>query len=209
MFNVLLQLLDDGRLTDGHGRTVDFKNTVVIMTSNAGVETIRRESRLGFVTGGGSGVDREGYDKMREKVLTEVRKTFRPEFLNRVDEIIVFHELGVEQLRHIVDLMAKDVEERLEDMAIDLEITEDAKGWLAKVGYDPVYGARPLRRAIEKYVENPLATLILKGEFKEGSTVVVDLEGEELTFKAKGGEAPSPNGHRKGRKSSKAKAAAG
>jgi ATP-dependent Clp protease ATP-binding subunit ClpC len=206
VFNVLLQLLDDGRLTDGHGRTVDFKNTVVIMTSNAGVETIRRESRLGFVTGGGSGVDREGYDKMREKVLTEVRKTFRPEFLNRVDEIIVFHELGAEQLRHIVDLMAKEVEERLEDMAIGLEITEDAKGWLAKVGYDPVYGARPLRRAIEKYVENPLATLILKDEFKEGSTVVVDLEGEELTFKAKGGEAPSPNGHRKGRKAAKTKA---
>ncbi|AKG54299.1 ClpB protein [Dehalogenimonas sp. WBC-2] len=182
VFNVLLQLLDDGRLTDGHGRTVDFKNTVVIMTSNAGVETIRRESRLGFVTGAGD--NREGYEKMRDKVMAEVRKAFRPEFINRIDEIIVFHELGEEQLRHIVDLMAKDVEERLADMAIGLQITEAAKGWLAKMGYDPVYGARPLRRAIEKYVENPLATRILKGDFKEGSTIVVDLAGEELIFKA-------------------------
>jgi ATP-dependent Clp protease ATP-binding subunit ClpC len=205
VFNVLLQLLDDGRLTDGHGRTVDFKNAVVIMTSNAGVETIRRESRLGFVTAPGAD-GREGYEKMREKVLGEVRKAFRPEFLNRIDEIIVFHELAEEQLRHIVDLMAKDVEQRLEDMAIGLAITEAAKGWLAKVGYDPVYGARPLRRAIEKYVENPLATRILKGDFKEGSTVVVDLEGEELTFKVKETEPPSDNGHRKGRKSVKTKA---
>ena len=205
VFNVLLQLLDDGRLTDGHGRTVDFKNAVIIMTSNAGVETIRRESRLGFVTAPGAD-GREGYEKMREKVLGEVRKAFRPEFLNRVDEIIVFHELNEEQLRHIVDLMAREVEERLEDMAIGLAITEAAKGWLAKVGYDPVYGARPLRRAIEKYVENPLATRILKGDFKEGSTVVVDLAGEELSFKAKGTEPPSGNGHRKGRKAAKTKA---
>ncbi len=207
VFNVLLQLLDDGRLTDGHGRTVDFKNAVIIMTSNAGVETIRRESRLGFVTAPGAD-GREGYEKMREKVLGEVRKMFRPEFLNRVDEIIVFHELNEEQLRHIVDLMAREVEQRLEDMAIGLAITEAAKGWLAKVGYDPVYGARPLRRAIEKYVENPLATRILKGDFKEGSTIVVDLEGEELTFKVKGTEPPSGNGHRKGRKSAKVKAKA-
>lgn len=203
VFNVLLQLLDDGRLTDGHGRTVDFKNTVVIMTSNAGVETIRRESRLGFATGG-NGDGREGYEKMQEKVLGEVRKMFRPEFINRVDEIIVFHELAAEQLRQIVDLMAREVEQRLEDMSIGIVITEAAKSWLAKVGYDPVYGARPLRRAIEKYVENPLATRILKGDFKEGSTVVVDLEGEELIFTAKGEEVPTGDGHRKTRKAAKA-----
>ncbi len=199
VFNVLLQLLDDGRLTDGHGRTVDFKNTVVIMTSNAGVEMIRRESRLGFSTGG-NGDGKEGYEKMQEKVLGEVRKTFRPEFLNRVDEIIVFHELGEEQLRHIVDLMAKEVEQRLEDMSIGIVITEAAKGWLAKVGYDPVYGARPLRRAIEKYVENPLAGRLLKGDFTEGSTIVVDLEGDALIFTAKGEEKLNSDGHRKRRK---------
>ncbi|TFG46163.1 MAG: AAA family ATPase, partial [Dehalococcoidia bacterium] len=203
VFNVLLQLLDDGRLTDGHGRTVDFKNTVIIMTSNAGVETIRRESRLGFVTGGAG--DKEGYEKMKDKVLAEVRKQFRPEFINRVDEIIVFHELTEEQLRHIVDLMAKDVEERLEDMAIGLQITDAAKVWLAKVGYDPIYGARPLRRALEKYVENPLATRILKGDFKKGSTVIVDLEGEELVFKA-GDESSVKERPRKKMKTSKSKA---
>ena len=207
VFNVLLQLLDDGRLTDGHGRTVDFRNTVVIMTSNAGVETIRRESRLGFATGG-NGDGREGYEKMQEKVLGEVRKMFRPEFLNRVDEIIVFHELGEEQLRQIVDLMAKEVEQRLEDMAIGIVITEAAKGWLARIGYDPVYGARPLRRAIEKYVENPLAGRLLKGDFKEGATIVVDLEGDELTFVTKGEELPSGNGHRKGRKAAQTAAKA-
>ncbi|MEL7562638.1 AAA family ATPase [Dehalogenimonas sp. 4OHTPN] len=196
VFNALLQLLDDGRLTDGHGRTVDFKNTVVIMTSNAGVETIRRESKLGFVTAAG-GDGRENYDRMRDKVMAEVRKAFRPEFLNRVDEIIVFHELGQEQLRHIVDLMAREVEQRLEDLEIGLEITESAKGWLAKAGYDPVYGARPLRRAIEKHVENPLATRILKGDFKEGSTVIVDVEAEELTFKSKSDEAPPAKVSRK------------
>ncbi|MGI2335953.1 MAG: ATP-dependent Clp protease ATP-binding subunit [Dehalogenimonas sp.] len=202
VFNVLLQLLDDGRLTDGHGRTVDFKNTVVIMTSNAGVETIRRESRLGFVTGNGADA-KEGYEKMKDKVLGEVRKQFRPEFLNRVDEIIVFHELAEDQLRHIVDLMAKDVEGRLEDMDIALEITEAAKGWLAKVGYDPAYGARPLRRAIEKYVENPLATRILKGDFKEGSTIVVDLEGQELVFTGKGEPGQSGAAPAKSKKSKK------
>ncbi|KTB47571.1 ATPases with chaperone activity, ATP-binding subunit [Dehalogenimonas alkenigignens] len=203
VFNALLQLLDDGRLTDGHGRTVDFKNTVVIMTSNAGVETIRRESKLGFVTAAG-GDGRENYDRMRDKVMAEVRKAFRPEFLNRVDEIIVFHELGQEQLRHIVDLMAREVEQRLEDLEIGLEITESAKGWLAKVGYDPVYGARPLRRAIEKHVENPLATRILKGDFKEGSTVIVDVEADGLTFKPKSDEAPPVKVSPKKRRNAKA-----
>ena len=186
VFNTLLQLLDDGRLTDGHGRTVDFRNTVVIMTSNAGVELIRRQGAIGFTSQKGSTASqKKSYEDMKEKVLAEVRKTFRPEFLNRLDEIIVFHELTEEQLRQIVELMVKDLQHRLVEHKLDLELTEEAKSWLVKTGYDPQYGARPLRRAIERYVENPLSSKVLAGEFKDGDTVVVDLEGEQLTFKVR------------------------
>jgi len=184
VFNALLQVLDDGRLTDGHGRTVDFKNTVVIMTSNAGVETIRRESGIGFATRK-EDKDQSRYEAMRDKVLEEVKKTFRPEFLNRLDEIIVFHELNEEQLRQIVDLLAKDLQKRLEERKLGVEMTDKAKSWIARVGYDPVYGARPLRRALEKYVENPLAIKVLAGEFKEGDTILVDAADDGLTFTAK------------------------
>ena len=185
VFNSLLQLLDDGRLTDGHGRTVDFKNTVVIMTSNAGVELIRRETAMGFATPrGGAKARKQDYEGMKEKVLGEVRKSFRPEFINRIDEIVVFHELTEEQLRSIVDLMVKDLQERLAEREIGIELTEAAKSWLAKEGFDPVYGARPLRRAIERYVENPLSTKLLQGEFKEKDKVVVDLGEGELMFTA-------------------------
>ncbi|HEY32838.1 MAG TPA: AAA domain-containing protein [Dehalococcoidia bacterium] len=183
VFNTMLQLLDDGRLTDGHGRTVDFKNTVIIMTSNVGVELIRREGAIGFTSRkGGTAAQKQGYEDMKEKVLTEVRKTFRPEFLNRLDEVIVFHELTEEQLRQIIELMVKDLQQRLIERKLDLELTDEAKSWLAKTGYDPQYGARPLRRAIERYVENPLSSKVLAGEFKDGDTVVVDLEDEQLTF---------------------------
>ena len=186
VFNSLLQVLDDGRMTDGHGRTVDFKNTVVIMTSNAGVELIKRESAIGFTTRKDqTKAQKSNYEDMREKVMTEVKKTFRPEFLNRLDEIIVFHELTEEQLRQVVDLLAKDLQKRLAERKLSVEITEKAKSWLAKEGYDPVYGARPLRRALEKYVENPLAVKVLGGEFKEGDTIVVDAGNEGLTFTAK------------------------
>ncbi len=183
VFNSLLQVLDDGRLTDGHGRTVDFKNTVVIMTSNTGVELIKRESALGFTTQKETArTKKQSYEDMKEKVMTEVRKTFRPEFLNRLDEIIVFHELNEEQLRSIVDLMIKDLEKRLEERKLTLVMTDSAKSWIAKVGFDPVYGARPLRRAVERYVENPLSTKVLKGEFKEGDSITVDVADDELTF---------------------------
>ncbi|MFC1893326.1 ATP-dependent Clp protease ATP-binding subunit [Chloroflexota bacterium] len=186
VFNSLLQLLDDGRLTDGHGRTVDFKNTVVIMTSNAGVELIKRETAIGFATGKGEDKARkDSYESMKEKVMGEVKKTFRPEFLNRLDETIVFHELTEEQLRSIVDLMVQDLQKRLAERKVGIEVTPAAKSWLAKEGFDPVYGARPLRRAIERFVENPLSTRLLRGEFKEGDTVIVDLEKDELTFTAK------------------------
>jgi ATP-dependent Clp protease ATP-binding subunit ClpC len=122
---------------------------------------------------------------MQAKVMIEVKKTFRPEFLNRLDEIIVFHELSEEQLRQVVDLLAKDLQKRLAERKLSVEITEKAKSWLAKEGYDPVYGARPLRRALEKYVENPLAVKVLGGEFKEGDTIIVDTADEGLTFTPK------------------------
>jgi ATP-dependent Clp protease ATP-binding subunit ClpC len=186
VFNTLLQILDDGRLTDGHGRTVDFKNTVVIMTSNAGVELIKRETTLGFATPKDEARARkQGYEAMREKVMTEVKKAFRPEFLNRLDEIIVFHELTEAQLRDVVELMVKDLQKRLAERKLRMEVTEEAKAWLAKEGYDPVYGARPLRRAIERYVGNPLSAKLLRGEFKEGDTIMVDLGEEGLTFMAR------------------------
>jgi len=185
VFNSLLQVLDDGRLTDGHGRTVNFTNTVIIMTSNAGVELIKRENNLGFATQKDEGATgKSSYQQMKDKVIAEVKKTFRPEFLNRIDEIIVFHELTEEQLRSIVDLMVKDLQQRLVERKIALKISDDAKSWLAKIGYDPVYGARPLRRAIEQYVENPLSSRILRGEFDENDTIKVSKGADGLTFKA-------------------------
>ena len=186
VFNTLLQILDDGRLTDGHGRTVDFKNCVIIMTSNAGVELIKREMALGFAKPRDEAkAKKQSYEAMKEKVMGEVKKTFRPEFLNRLDEIIVFHELTEEQLRNIVELMVKDLQKRLAERKLGIELTEKAKSWLAREGYDPTFGARPLRRAIERYVENPLSTKLLRGEFKEGDTVKVNLGDEGLTFTAK------------------------
>jgi len=183
VFNILLQILDDGRLTDGHGRTVDFKNSVIIMTSNVGVELIKRDMTIGFAAQRDEARTRkQSYDNMKEKVLGEMKKTFRPEFLNRIDEIIVFHELTEDQLRNIVDLLIKDLQGRLADRKLGVELTERAKSWLAKVGYDPQYGARPLRRAIERYVENPLSTKLLRGEYSPGDTIIGDLDDDGLTF---------------------------
>ncbi len=188
VFNTLLQIMDDGRLTDGQGRTVDFKNTVIVMTSNAGVELIKREGQLGFATKRDSAeTQKSKYEAMKEKVMGEVRKLFRPEFLNRLDEIIVFHELSKENLRQIVDLNIKDLEKRIGERKVGLELTDKAKDWLSEKGYDPVFGARPLRRVIERYVENPLSSKLLRGELKEGDTIKVDVDKEkdELTFKSK------------------------
>ncbi|MFC2044147.1 ATP-dependent Clp protease ATP-binding subunit [Chloroflexota bacterium] len=186
VFNTLLQVFDDGRLTDGHGRTVDFKNTLVIMTSNAGVELINKERSFGFASKKDeTKTGQQDYKEMREKVMAEVRKTFRPEFLNRLDDIIVFHELTAEQLRQIVDLIITDLEKRLAERKLEIEVSDVAKSWLAKIGFDPIYGARPLRRAVERYVENPLSTKVLRGEFKEGDTIVTDLAGDSLTFSIK------------------------
>jgi len=167
VFNVLLQILDDGRLTDGHGRTVDFKNTVVIMTSNVG-------SHLILAYRGGD--DPESFEQMKKEVLEVLRQQFRPEFLNRVDEIVVFHSLSREHLKQIVDIQLERLRARLAERHIVLELTERAKEHLALAGYDPSYGARPLKRVIQKELETPLGRLLLKGDIKDGQTVSVDFD---------------------------------
>ncbi len=174
VFNVLLQVLDDGRLTDGHGRTVDFRNTVVIMTSNIGSLHIQE-----MLT---SWSDEE---QIHKGVMEELRKFFRPEFLNRVDEIIVFHALNKELLMKIVDIQLNRMKKYLKDKHIDIELTNEAKGYLAEIGFDPLYGARPLKRAIQKEILTPLATKLLEGTFKEGDIIEVDMERDKLIFRSK------------------------
>jgi len=188
VFDTLLQIMDDGRLTDGHGRTVNFKNTIIIMTSNVGMETIKRESQIGFsVRKDKATTEKQNYEDMKKKVEDDLKSKFRPEFLNRLDDFIVFHELTKEQLRKIVDIILKDLDARLNLRKISLELTDSAKDWLLEKGYDPVYGARPLRRTIERFVENSLSSQLLRGQLKEGDVVKVDKDKEkdELTFKTK------------------------
>lgn len=183
VFNILLQILEDGRLTDGKGRTVNFKNTILIMTSNVGASTIRKQRSLGFSASGNEA--EESYERMKENVLEELRKTFRPELLNRLDEIIVFHQLDEADLSKIVTLMLKDVAKRLEDLDIHVEFTEASKKVLTKAGFDLNYGARPLRRAIQKTVEDRLSEEMLGGRIKKGDHILVDADGEELKFNKK------------------------
>ncbi|MEA4909183.1 MAG: AAA family ATPase [Anaerolineaceae bacterium] len=179
VWNALLQILDDGRLTDGQGRVVDFRNTVLIMTSNLGTEFVRRGGTLGFLQRTGNDEERQEHDKI-EKSL---KGTFRPEFLNRIDEIIIFSPLSLEQMGQIVDLQLKEVQQRLEEHGLTVALTGQAREWLAKIGFDPAFGARPLRRALQKHVESPLSIRLLSGEFVKGDTVVVDVdENEEITF---------------------------
>ncbi|KPU42663.1 negative regulator of genetic competence ClpC/MecB [Oxobacter pfennigii] len=183
VFNILLQILEDGRLTDGKGKTVDFKNTIVIMTSNVGAHTIRKQRTLGFAV---SEVEKEAsYEKMKENVLDELKHTFRPEFLNRLDEIIVFHQLEEADLSQIVDLMLKDVAKRLDELEINVEFDEDAKKNLTKEGFDLNYGARPLRRAIQKIVEDKLSEEMLKGTIQKGDSIIVRADGDKLDFAKK------------------------
>ncbi len=172
VFNILLQVLDDGRLTDGQGRTVDFKNAVIVMTSNLGSDVIQQMTR-----------DQEGYDNIKAAVMEIVGRQFRPEFVNRVDDIVVFHPLGDKQIRKIARIQVDRLAQRLEEMDIHLEVTEAALELLAKAGYDPVYGARPLKRAIQQKLENPLAQDLLAGDFAPESTVVVDRDGDKLVIK--------------------------
>ena len=178
VFGVLLQILEDGRLTDGNGRTVDFRNTLVIMTSNLGTDEVGRE-KVGFLHDGAA---QNGSVRLRASIEDALKKTFRPEFLNRIDEIMIFEALTPEQIAQIVDLMAKEVEERLAAHDVAISLTDAASEWLAREGFDPVYGARPLRRALQRYVENPLSKRILAGDFVSGDQVVVDADDSGLTF---------------------------
>ncbi len=179
VFNTLLQILEEGRLTDAQGRSVDFKNTVIIMTSNLGTRDLHKKA-VGFHADS----DDSSYEHMKEKVTEELKKHFRPEFINRLDEIIVFHELTMDELKLIVDLMLARVLEQLEAQQLDLVLTDDAKEFLGNKGYDPELGARPLRRAIQRLLEDPLSERVLLGEYKAGMTILVglDSENDELTF---------------------------
>ncbi|MGH2398018.1 MAG: AAA family ATPase, partial [bacterium] len=170
VFNILLQILEDGRLTDGHGRTVNFKNTVIIMTSNLGSRFLQHLDAKNAAQ----------FEMARVQVLDEVHKAFRPEFLNRIDEIIVFHPLSAEQLRQIVDLQLRYLTGRLAAQKVGLEVTDAAKDYLAREGYNPDFGARPLRRLIQREVENRIAKMVLAGELREGSAAVVDYKGGEI-----------------------------
>jgi len=178
VWNTLLQILDEGRLTDGQGHVVDFRHTLIIMTSNVGTEMLRRGGALGFVHAGAA-----EEDNARQRVLAALRQTFRPEFLNRVDEIIVFGPLTLEDMERIVHLQMQEVEARLQEYGLRMRLLPAAARWLAQQGYDPQYGARPLRRAIQRYVESPLSLRILSGDFGPDTLVEIDLEGEELVFR--------------------------
>jgi ATP-dependent Clp protease ATP-binding subunit ClpC len=178
VWNALLQILDDGRLTDGQGRVVDFRNTVLIMTSNLGTEFVRKSGSLGFLQRTGSSEERAEHEKI-EKAL---KSTFRPEFLNRIDEIITFSPLSREQMREIVELQMQEVQERLSEHGLTVTLTPAARDWLAEVGYDPSFGARPLRRALQKHVESPLSIRLLSGEFGSHDIIEVDVNAEENTL---------------------------
>jgi ATP-dependent Clp protease ATP-binding subunit ClpA len=204
VFNVLLQVLDDGRLTDGQGRTVDFKNTVVIMTSNVGSQFIA----------GYTGRDDHAYDEMRNQIMAQLRLQFRPEFLNRVDEVIVFHALSDADLAAIVDLLLADLQRRLAGQELTIDLTPSAKAVILREGTDPVFGARPLKRTIQRLVENPFARALLQGQFRPGDHVVADADpvSGTLIFSTETGTVVADAGERRdarGRKAEPATAGAG
>jgi ATP-dependent Clp protease ATP-binding subunit ClpC len=172
VFNILLQVLEEGKLTDAQGRKVDFRNTIVIMTSNIGASQITKNQSLGFAPG-----DAEGglsYDEMKSRIMGELKKVFRPELLNRIDEVIVFHKLTKDEITHIVDLLMKRVREQMKEHEVAMELTPRAVDLLAEKGYDPVMGARPLRRAIQNLIEDPLADFVLSRQLPPGGTIVID-----------------------------------
>jgi len=183
VFNILLQVMEDGRLTDSQGRIVDFKNTVLIMTSNIGAQLISNEGGMGFRTAKKVDEDARAYEAMKNRVTEEMKKIFRPEFLNRVDEVIVFHSLTSSQILQIVDLMLKRVNDQLKAQGMQLEASDDVKEVLAKEGFDPAFGARPLRRAVQRVIEDPLSEEILLGRFTEGDTIRAELEDGKVIFK--------------------------
>jgi ATP-dependent Clp protease ATP-binding subunit ClpC len=181
VFNILLQIFDDGHLTDAKGRRVDFRNSIIIMTSNIGAELIRRDATIGFATHGDEAkTQQQAHERMKEKVLGEVKKTFRPEFINRIDGTVVFHSLTKEHIRKIVDLMLATVAQQLKEKGIGLEVTDAAKDLLGEKGYDQTFGARPLRRIIQTMVEDRLSEEVLRGMFQPGDTIKIDCEGDEI-----------------------------
>ncbi len=180
VFNTMLQILDDGRLTDSKGRSVDFKNTIIIMTSNVGARSIENPTPFGFAVEDNQEDAR--YQKMKDTVMEEMKKTFRPEFLNRLDDTIIFHQLTQPEIRHIVDIMLKDLVTRMEAQGMSLSVPDDVKDLLAKEGYSPAYGARPLRRVIQRKLEDELSEQFLMGRFKEGDSIVAKLDGENILF---------------------------
>ena len=181
VFNVLLQILEDGRLTDGKGRTVDFKNTVIIMTSNVGAQNIRDRKTLGFSSGNPQG--EKEYEEIKDIMTSELKKTFRPEFLNRIDEIIVFHPLREDDIKSIASLMLNQVIKRLEEREVYLTVTDAARDLLAKKGFDSVYGARPLRREIQRTVEDRLSEELLAGTIKLSDKVLLDADDNQIIIK--------------------------
>jgi ATP-dependent Clp protease ATP-binding subunit ClpC len=181
VFNVLLQILEDGHLTDAQGHQFDFKNAGVIMTSNLGTRDIQKGPGIGFATGGDEAMS---YEKMRDKVMEELKKSFRPELLNRIDEVIVFHALSRENVKEIVDLLLKRVREQLKAKDVEIELTDSAKDVLADKGYDIALGARPLRRTIQRMVEDQLSEKLLNKEFKAGETIIVDARDGEIVFES-------------------------
>ena len=186
VFNILLQIMEDGRLSDNLGHTVDFRNTVLIMTSNLAAEQISRDAHLGFQTGESGSIP---YEEMKARVLSELKRYFRPEFLNRLDEVIVFHPLSKGDIKKIVDLMLDEVKELLREKDISLKISDKAKDLIAQEGYDPDFGARPLRRAIQRLIENSLSEEILQGKFKEGDAILGNVQKGHMVFTKIGKEA--------------------
>jgi len=178
VFNLLLQVFEDGRLTDSFARKVDFRNTIMIMTSNVGAELIRKTGSIGFK----SPKEEITYQEMKDKLLEEVKHTFKPEFLNRIDDIIVFRPLQKEDLVNIVDIEIAHVAERLKEQNIKLEVSREAKDFIIEKGFDPVFGARPLKRTIQRFLEDPLAQEIIAKRYKEGSIINVTRKNDELLF---------------------------
>jgi ATP-dependent Clp protease ATP-binding subunit ClpB len=170
VFNILLQILDDGRLTDSQGRTVDFRNVVIIMTSNVGSTYILEHAR-------------DSWETVEQQVMQVLRSTFKPEFLNRVDDIVIFNPLGIEQIGSIVELQLKRLRKLLTDRNLTLDISDLAKKRLAEEGFDPAYGARPLKRAIQREIQNPLALAVLQGKFADGDRIIADVEGGQIVFR--------------------------
>jgi ATP-dependent Clp protease ATP-binding subunit ClpC len=179
VFNMLLQVLDDGRLTDSLGHVVDFKNTILIMTSNLGTSLIGKRVAPGFLQES----DEQSYERMKERVLEEMKRAFRPEFLNRIDETVVFHSLSADHIKSIIQLMVRRINKQLAERGIEIALTPAAESLLAEKGYDPLYGARQLRRTIQKMIEDPLAETIIRGQIPEHARVEVDVEGGSFVFR--------------------------